>query len=236
MSYLTQLQSVGNALTLKRKKEYIFYNFGKLINPLLKKKKTTILEIGPGFGEFIEYCSDLGIYKFDIVERDKSVINFLKSKYKLRTVFQNKDIWKIDGKLKKYDVIMLTQVLEHIPVIDHIKVLKTLYKHLNQKGVIIITVPNLGNPLAVFERYYDYTHHTAFTEHSLEQMIDFAGLKKYKIYLRPFRIPPVSLINIVRVLMQSILHGFFKLIYIINGGVYPRILTTNISLIIERIA
>lgn len=236
MSYLTQLQSVGNALTLKRKKEYISHNFGKTIDPLLKKKNVSILEIGPGFGEFIEYCSDKKIASIDIVERDKSVINFLKKNYRLRTVFLNQDVWKIDRKLKRYDLIMMTQVLEHIPVVDHIKVLRTLYKHLNSKGAIIITVPNIGNPLATFERYYDYTHQTAFTEHSLEQMVDFAGLKKAKISLQGFRIPPVSLINIMRIFMQSILHVLFKLSYILNGGVYPRILTTNISLIIEKTA
>jgi 2-polyprenyl-3-methyl-5-hydroxy-6-metoxy-1,4-benzoquinol methylase len=234
MSYLTQLQSVGNALTLKRKKEYISHNFGKTINHLLKKKNSSILEIGPGFGEFVEYCSDLKINKIDIVERDKSVINFLKKNYKLRTVFLNQNIWKIDRKLKKYDVIIMTQVLEHILVSDHIKVLKTLYKHLAVNGVLIITVPNIGNPLATFERYYDYTHHTAFTEHSLEQMTDYAQLKNSKIMIQGFHIPPVSPINIIRILMQSILHGFFKLLYIINGGVYPRILTTNISLIVEK--
>lgn len=236
MSYLTQLQSVGNALTLKRKKEYIFHNFGKIINHLLKKKNSSILEIGPGFGEFVEYCSDLKINKIDIVERDKSVINFLKRKYKLRTVFLNQNIWEIEGKLDMYDVIMMTQVLEHIPVTNHMQVIKTLYNHLNVNGALIITVPNIGNPLATFERYYDYTHQTAFTEHSLEQMIDFADLKKAKITLQPFRIPPTSIINIVRGFLQSVLHLGFKLLYIVNGGVYPRILTTNISLIIEKTA
>ena len=234
MSYLTQLQSVGNTLTLKRKKEYISHNFGTIINPLLNKDNVSVLEIGPGFGEFIEYCSDKGIKKIDIVERDKSVITFLKKTYKIRNIFLNHDIWEIDGKLDMYDVIMMTQVLEHISQKDHINVLQTLYKHLNINGILIITVPNIGNPLAIFERYYDYTHQTAFTEHSLEQMIDFADLRKAKITLQPFRIPPTSIINIVRGFLQSVLHLGFKLLYIVNGGVYPRILTTNISLIVER--
>lgn len=236
MSYLTQLQSVGNALTLKRKKEYISYNFGTLIKPLLIKKNVCVLEIGPGFGEFVEYCAERGIKKIDIVERDKSVIAFLKKTYKIRNIFLNHDIWEIDKKLDMYDVIMMTQVLEHISQKDHVNVLQTLYKHLNINGVLIITVPNIGNPLAVFERYYDYTHQTAFTEHSLEQMVDFANLKNVQMALQPFRIPPHSLVNRVRSILQSLLHLFFKFLYIVNGGVYPRILTTNISLIIEKTA
>lgn len=236
MSYLTQLQSVGNALTLKRKKEYISHNFGTRINPLLNQDNVSVLEIGPGFGEFIEYCADREIENIDIVEKDRSVIAFLKKTYKIRNIFLNQNIWEIDGKLDMYDVIMMTQVLEHIPVTNHMQVIKTLYNHLNVNGALIITVPNIGNPLATFERYYDYTHQTAFTEHSLEQMIDFANLKNAQIALQPFRIPPTSTINIVRGVLQSLLHLFFKFLYIVNGGVYPHILTTNISLIIEKTA
>jgi len=65
-------------------------------------------------------------------------------------------------------------------------------------------------------------------------MVDFAVLKNVKLTLQSFSIPPSSLLNFLRRILQSLLHLFFKLIYIINGGVYPRILTTNISLIIEK--
>ena len=234
MSYLTQLQSTGNSSTKKRKKEYITYNFGKYINPLLKKKNVHVLEIGPGFGEFIEYCAEKGINDIDVIENDRSVVSYLKKKYSLRNVFLTQDIGNADKGLGTYDVIMMTQVLEHVPQTAHIKIMQTLFKHLNINSVLIITVPNIGNPLAIFERYYDYTHETAFTEHSLEQMVDFANFKNAKIILQSFRIPPYSLINILRIIPQFLLHAFFKLLYIINGGVYPHILTTNISLIIEK--
>jgi len=236
MSYLTQLQSNNNTVTQKRKKEYIAHNFGKYVDPRLKKKNVHILEIGPGFGEFIEYCMERGVNNIDVIENDISVTRHLKKKYSLQNIFFTQDIGSMDNKLRTYDVIMMTQVLEHVPQIAHIKIVQTLFKHLNTNGVLIITVPNIGNPLAIFERYYDYTHKTAFTEHSLEQMVDFADLKKAKLVLQPFRIPPYSIVNIFRSVFQSLLHGLFKLLFIINGGVYPHILTTNVSLIIEKTA
>jgi len=191
MSYLTQLQSVGNALTQKRKIEYIHYNFGKFINPRLTKN-TSVLEVGPGFGEFIEYCTEKKIKKIDIIENDNSVAKYIEKRYKVRKIFVTKNLLKISTKLDTYQVIMMTQVLEHIPVAEHKDIIRTLYSHLSPNGVLIITVPNIGNPLAVFERYYDYTHHTAFTEHSLEQMIDFSKLKGASVLLQPFSIPPIQ--------------------------------------------
>ncbi len=236
MSYLTQLKSVGNSLTFQRKKEYIANNFGPHINSLLKKKKVAVLEIGPGLGEFIAYCSENNRVQIDIVELDKSTIRYIQKNFIVRTVFQNEFIWKIDKKLQKYDIVMMTQVLEHIQPKHHIQVLRTIYKHMNVGGKCIITVPNIGNPLASFERYYDYTHHTAFTEHSLQQLIDFASLKNASFSLQGFHIPQSTPVNIMRAFLQKILHSVFKILYIINGGVYPQILTTNISLIIEKTA
>ena len=235
MTYFTQLQQQTNNLTIKRKKEYIQFNFGKVIDKRLLKPNCKVLEIGPGLGDFVEYCNDKKVYAVDIIDQDEAVISYISKKYKIQKEYSSLHQF-LNQKASLYDIILLTQVLEHIPQEEHISLLKGLYERLSDKGVIIITVPNIGNPLAIFERYYDYTHKTAFTEHSLMQMVDFANFKNVRVTVQPFRIPPYSLINIVRSILQSLLHGIFKLIYIINGGVYPRILTTNITLIVERTA
>ena len=233
MTYLTQLQQQSNKETLRRKKEYIQYNFGKFIDCRLQKINCRVLEIGPGLGEFVEYCNDKEVQAIDVIDRDKGILTYLRSTYKINQSFDSLTLF-FDKKGGLYDIIMLTQVLEHIPKEEHIDLLKKLYGRLSVGGIILITVPNIGNPLAIYERYYDYTHETAFTDHSLIQMADFADLAKSEVFLRPFRIPPYSLINILRSALQSLLHVIFKLLFIVNGGVYPRILTTNISLIIEK--
>ena len=129
---------------------------------------------------------------------------------------------------------MMTQVLEHMPKDKHVSYLQTLYTHLNKGGVILITVPNIGNPMAIYERYYDYTHETAFTDHSLIQLADFARLADSKVRVQGFHIPTYNLVNIIRAGFQFILHGLFKLLFMVNGGVYPQVLTSNITLVIEK--
>ena len=234
MTYLSQLSNSGNDLTFKRKKEYIRYNFGRLIDDKLKLKNCTVLEIGPGLGEFLSYCNDQGIESIDVIDYEKEVLDYVSKKFKVRNKFMSADVFSIKEKLGSYDIIMMTQVLEHIPTEKHIPYLQTLYNHLNEGGVILVTVPNIGNPLAIYERYYDYTHETAFTDHSLLQMVDFAHLANSIATVQGFNIPTYNLINIIRSVAQFLLHGLFKVLFIVNGGVYPQVLTTNITLVIEK--
>ncbi|PIY69227.1 hypothetical protein COY90_01705 [Candidatus Roizmanbacteria bacterium CG_4_10_14_0_8_um_filter_39_9] len=234
MTYLSQLSEGANKLTFVRKQEYIHFNFGQIINNRLKQKNCTILEIGPGLGEFVAYCNERGASSIDIIDSEKTVLDFVSAKYNIRNPILSKDVDSIESKLGNYNIIVMTQVLEHIPKKNHLTYLQILYTHLKKDGVILITVPNIGNPLAIFERYYDYTHETAFTEHSLLQLTDFAQLNKANVRVQAFKIPTYNAINIVRTIFQFFLHGLFKIIFIINGGVYPKILTTNITLIIEK--
>lgn len=234
MTYLFQLSNSGNDQTFIRKKEYISFNFGSLIDEQLKQKSCLVLEIGPGLGEFISYCNDHGIESIDVIDYEKEVLDYVNYKFKIKNQFISQDIQLIENKLKTYDIIMMTQVLEHMPKDKHVSYLQTLYTHLNKGGVILITVPNIGNLLAIYERYYDYTHETAFTDHSLLQLVDFAHLKNSKVKVQGFHIPTYNLVNIIRTGLQLFLHGLFKILFMINGGVYPKILTTNITLIIEK--
>jgi len=234
MSYLKQLINNHSPLVMKRKKEYIQYNFGYLINQKLAQKNVSVLEIGPGMGEFISYCNEHGVVSVDIVDLEKEALQEIKKIYQVRNMWLSGDVSSIEGQLSNYDIIMMTQVLEHIPPNNHITYLRSLYRLLKKGGFIIITVPNIGNPLAIFERYYDYTHKTAFTENSLTQLVDFLNLKGAKIKLQPFNIPQYSFINIFRYCFQQVLHMLFKILFMINGGVIPSIFTTNITLIIEK--
>lgn len=236
MTYLSQLSNSGNDLTFTRKKEYIRYNFGRHIDDKLKNKNCSVLEIGPGLGEFISYCNDQGIKSIDVIDYEKEVLDYVRTKFKIKNGFISGDVQPIENKLRMYDVIIMTQVLEHIPTEKHISYLQTLYNHLNRGGIILITVPNIGNPLAIYERYYDYTHETAFTDHSLIQLADFAHLKNSEVRVQGFYIPTYNLVNIIRAGFQYILHGLFKLLFTVNGGVYPQVLTTNITLVIEKSA
>ena len=72
---------------------------------------------------------------------------------------------------KKYDVINLSHVLEHI--VDPVCVLKELSGKLNSKGVIVVSVPNSLN--SIFD-FIVADHSSHFSVESLERIANFAGL------------------------------------------------------------
>lgn len=232
-NYLKHLQQVGDdTLSFNRKLSYIDYNLGKYID--VKNKKLSVLEIGPGLGVVEKYLNDNGINNIDLVDNDENVLSYISNSFNVRNKYKTNNISQIDKKLKKYDVIFMLQVFEHIPRIQYKSVLSTLVKHLANDGKIIIMVPNGGNPLNMLERYHDLQHETAFTEDSLKELSNYCDIENVKSVVEPYRIPPNNMINIIRIILQKILHIIIILMIIINGGVYQTIMTPNITLIITK--
>lgn len=230
-NYTDRLKILYGPVTFQRKIDYLKYNL-KFIKWNLVKP--TVLEVGPGMGEFESFLNNQDINNIDIVDNDKNILKHVAYNFKIKNSLFAEDISKIDSYLRNYDVVLLLQVLEHIPIKNQSNILKTLYKHLKKNGYLIVVVPNGNNPLGLVERYTDYQHTCSFTEQSLKDLLDLSGIKNYKVAFRGFEIPPFSLINIVRILLQKILHLFLLMLLIINGGVFFKIMTPNLMMIIRK--
>lgn len=232
-NYLDYLKRISNTKTFSRKTDYVKYNFGKYLK-FKNLSNIKVLEIGPGIGEVIAYLNTNKIYDVDIIDIDKDILNNINKKYKVEKLFNTQNIESLDNELAMYDAIILTQVLEHIVPEKYELILNTLFKHLKKDGHIIITVPNMANPFTLCERYADMTHKNGFTDNSLMELAYKCNLSNAKIKIKEFNIPPYSLINIVRIILQKMLHLFIFLLSIINGGSYSKILTPNITLVIKK--
>jgi len=219
--------------TFSRKVDYVKYNFSDILRRV-NPKNISVLEIGPGMGETAWYLNSLGVRNIDVVDQDRNILGRLKRKAKIRKAFLGKDMGKLGKSLGSYDLIILIQVLEHMPVSSYKSTLVTLYKHLKRGGNIVIVVPNANNPLGIVERYADLQHYTSFTEQSLKDVIGISGITDFSIKIRGFEIPPYSLINIVRIVLQKLLHLGILAIMIVNGGSFFRVMTPNITLVIKK--
>jgi len=194
-----------------------------------------VLEIGPGTGELLHLLNNQGVTKIDIVDQDKGVLSYCKKNYNLGKVILSSGGDPSKYVHDKYNLIVLTQVFEHIPKSEYRTWLTGLYSRLSVGGHIIITVPNGANPLVGTERYGDLQHENIFTIYSFKELMTFTNLKYSSYVIQGFEIPPSSIINIVRISLQKILHGMFILLMIINGGIYQTLMTPNISLIITKV-
>ena len=109
----------------------------KIIETVIKKniphKKINILDFGSGSGVNIDMLSKFGhvnIYEPHLITRKYLKKKFNSKKYSVVSKFNQ----------KKFDLILLADVLEHIK--DDKKIVNKLSKSLKNKGFILITVPS----------------------------------------------------------------------------------------------
>lgn len=232
-SYLHHLTSMYSPETFQRKIEYIKYNIFPHFSDSLTSK-TTFLEIGPGLGELVSTVNSMTKGKIDVIDNDATVLQYVENKYKIQRSFQTEDVSLIDKKLGMYDYVVGIHVLEHIPPSQYEKVLKTLVKHVKPGGKIIFVVPNGNNPLGLVERYGDLQHYALFTTRSFLDFVALADSKDLEAHVLGYHIPPYTLLNILRIGMQKILHAFLIGMLMMNAGIFFTVMTPNSMVVIQK--
>lgn len=232
-NYIKHLEQLSSRETYRRKKEYIRYNLKEFL-PNKPNSRTSVLEVGPGLGELVSFLNDQGITNIDLIDNDRNILRYISLKYKVKGIKYIKDFRKIEKKIDNYDLIILIQVLEHLPINILKQTLKVLFAHLKKNGYLIIVVPNANNPLGLTERYADLQHTISFTEQSLLDLVNISNIKNYVISIRGYDIPPEGIINFTRMILQKILHKIMLVVMIINGGVFFKTMTPNIMMVLKK--
>lgn len=100
--------------------------------------KGSLLEIGPAYGLFAFLAKRAG---FDVtgIEMDARCCDFLRNMVGINVV-EGSDVPTLLATLPKFDVIVLWQVIEHLP--DPWETMKLAALHLAPEGVLIVDTPN----------------------------------------------------------------------------------------------
>jgi len=108
------------------------------------KKNSNVLEIGCGVGTLTsllaDYLSSGSIVATDI--SDESIEIAKKSTAKANDIsfyVHNMQDFSID---KKFDFVILPDVMEHIPVSEHLGVFQSIFKHMKDDALILINSPH----------------------------------------------------------------------------------------------
>jgi len=80
-----------------------------------------------------------------------------------------------------YDLIILNDILEHIPTGEALPLLRLIRDALRPGGTVVIRTPNMANVVAPYSRYLDITHVAGYTEFSLMQLLDLAGFEDHQV-------------------------------------------------------
>ncbi len=142
-------------------------------------KNKDILDFGCGWGFFLTKIKNAK--SLNGVEIRNTCLNHLKKNYPKINVFNS--ISKFE---KKFDLITMFHVLEHIPY--QVETLKILKSKLNNNGKMIIEVPHAKDFLILQEELKEFKEFTFWSEHlvlhtykSLKTILLKSGFKKINI-------------------------------------------------------
>lgn len=143
-------------------------------------RSANILDVGCGYGFAIRALRALGFHSIQGIEQSSTQAERCTRAGFNVIVPDNTLDWLSDQK-HQFDLILLLDVIEHIATFDQIRFLRALHTTLRPGGQIILTTPNANSILASRWRYNDYTHHSSFTEHSLNFVLRNAGFTSIQI-------------------------------------------------------
>lgn len=105
-----------------------------------------ILDAGCGRGFYSSsFCEFSFVKKITGIDlREKYLVKARKFFTDKRLTFQQADIYQLPFKPESFDLIVSSEVMEHLP--DDVAALKALYKLTKKGGTLIISVPNANYP------------------------------------------------------------------------------------------
>ena len=167
-SYLANKEAVWKGLKLEKRHKEILKQ-----NPKTKR----VLDIGCGAGIYLDFLKSKGL---DVEGIEISPWGYRMATKKLGLKIHNQPIGKLKTPRKKFDVITMYDVLEHTT--DPIKILEEVKEWLEDYGILIINLPNLGSVIARASGKYwnklappDHTFH--FKKAGLKKLLEKADYK-----------------------------------------------------------
>jgi 2-polyprenyl-3-methyl-5-hydroxy-6-metoxy-1,4-benzoquinol methylase len=150
-------------------------NFHKCIKPYLPSEKSSrILDIGCGHGTCISELIKAGYTEVEGIDISIDQIDLGKKTFQLDCLHCQDPIEFLNISSRKYDAILLTNVLEHLELDYSIKLINSIKASLAPEGVIIAQVPNAFSPFSP-HLYMDITHLRAYSIYSLRQLFNMSG-------------------------------------------------------------
>lgn len=203
--------------------------FEHLIRPHFgtRSKDLRILEIGCGNGRFVKYLEDQGYTNAEGIDISQDQITFAREKFALTSVSVQDTLPYLRRKKKKYDVIYLMDVVEHLELEYLVELGRCIHEKLAPGGRLIMQAPNGLAPLSP-NRFSDVTHLRAYTSYSFTQLQKMFGFEKVHNYeLPPFVHGLKSRVR--RTAWSLLLKPAIKLYMLLaNGDTMDSIYTANI--------
>ena len=194
----------------------------EILQPVLPHAKDApILEIGPGLGEALNYLIEVrGYTHVDALDNSAEVMAACCHIKGVNVYLGDADAF-LTSHPESYDLILLYHVLEHFDRQAVPLVLQAIRSALKPGGVVVIGVPNAAAPIiGADQQHFDFTHQTAFSPWSLEQVLRMTGFGTIEV--RPVWPPRGGLGRAAqRLVQQSVLAVMRAYLRLFTGVARP---------------
>jgi SAM-dependent methyltransferase len=202
--------------------------FKKNYLPLLPQSKAArIVDLGTGLGHFLFFLKRAGYTNILGVDVGSEVIEFCRRRG--FPVVEEEIIHYLESHNELVDAFVVSDVMEHQQKDQMWKILELIKKRLTPGGVVLIKVPNMGNPLLGNDsRWLDITHEVGFNENSMRQVLFMAGYNNVKIIGPDIYVTNNPFLNIAGRTLTTLLDKLFFLIFLLYGRTETSIFSKNI--------
>lgn len=138
-----------------------------------------ILDVGCGRGYALQDLASLGYMNLQGIDRDAAQVAFARAQG-LDVVQAADSIEHLAAKPGVYAVILLMDVLEHVPRETQPDLLRSIARSLRPGGRLVCSVPNAASAIASYWLYNDYTHWWSFTDDSLKFLLEECGFSSVR--------------------------------------------------------
>jgi len=230
--YLTKYNQTLNYDNTK--KEFNLYNnyfYRNYKNYLPSDRSANILDIGCGNGIFLRFLKKMNFYNSEGF--DLSIENVEECKKFGLSVDFGDAFEYLSQNNKKYSVIVLNDVIEHIPKNEVVDKMQLLKSHLEDGGYVIVKTLNMSNPISVNTLYCDFTHEYGYTEKNIVQVFSLAGFNNCEVHETivyfdflavDFILPAIYFLN----------NFFYRIKYLYNGKKGYHVFSKNLICIAHK--
>jgi SAM-dependent methyltransferase len=192
-----------------------------------------VVDLGCGKGELCWLALRAGASRVVGVNLSRSEIEFARPH--VAAEFACEDILSyLRGRAtRSVDVVFALNILEHLDADTLAQVLEESARCLVDGGVLVAMVPNATSPFGAMTRYWDFTHHRAFTPSSVRQLMHLCGFASAEF--REWGPVPHGFTSMVRwVLWQGIRAGIAFRLLVETGGAKGGVYTADMLFRLHR--
>jgi 2-polyprenyl-3-methyl-5-hydroxy-6-metoxy-1,4-benzoquinol methylase len=187
--------------------------YGRILRSVLDKlsRNADLLDVGCGAGFLVSALRGEGFTNISGVDACATLIDAAQSRgLPCKVVAEDYVEREAPSQAGRYQAIFLLDVLEHIPKGRQLGFLSGLRTMIRRDGVLVLSVPNASSSLASRWRYNDWTHTSAFTEHSLAFVLTAAGFEGIRFLPHEFMHRPRYPLLVRPSVLHWMLHRVFR--------------------------